>query len=465
VRLYNTLTRKVEELQPLEPGKLRLYTCGPTVYNYAHIGNLRTYISEDFIKRAFRAAGFEVRHVMNVTDVGHLQHDTIEAGADKMTLAAEREHKDPWQIARFYEEAFLSDCKDLNIEPADVVCRATDHIQQMIDFVRDLEAKGYTYEVEGNVYFSVDKFPDYGKLALLDMSAEQDARVEADHRKRNPRDFVLWFGKSKFPNQIMKWDSPWGVGFPGWHIECSAMGLKYLGERVDLHMGGIDHIPVHHTNEVAQSDAKLGHRWVNAWVHCNFLVIDDAKMAKSGDNFLRLHVLKDRGFEPAHYRYFVANASYRKELSFSFEALGAAREAFETLKNLVVAWKHQSAKAPAAPLGEKAVEHQQAFWNAVWDDCGVAEGLGTVWKMARDSALKPAEKLALMSDFDRVLGFAVAEMRRPKLPDELMALVREREEARAQKDWPRADALRKQLSDQGIALKDEVAGTDWYRVY
>ena len=310
IGLTNTLTRRVEDLLTVEPGVVRMYACGPTVYQYAHIGNLRTYVNEDFVRRALEAAGYEVRHVMNITDVGHLQHDDVEAGEDKMSLSAQREQKDPWQIARFYEDAFLADTDALNIERPTIVPRATEHVEEMIEFIKVLEQKGFTYDVDGNVYFEVDKFPSYGELARFDPRNEADevARVEADPRKRNPRDFVLWFSQSKFPNQIMRWESPWGTGFPGWHIECSAMGTQYLGDRIDVHAGGIDHIPVHHTNEVAQSDSRFGHQWVRYWLHCGWLLVDDGKMAKSEGNFLRLATLEENGFDPLHYRYFCAQA-------------------------------------------------------------------------------------------------------------------------------------------------------------
>jgi cysteinyl-tRNA synthetase len=461
VRLTNTLTRKVEELRTVEDGVVRLYTCGPTVYQYAHIGNLRTYVNEDFVRRALEAAGYDVRHVMNITDVGHLQHDDVEAGEDKMSLAAQREHKDPWQIARFYEREFLADTAKLNIEPPTVVPRATEHVEQMIEFILALEEGGYTYEVDGNVYFEVDRFPAYGELARLGARDEDEiARVEADPRKRNPRDFVLWFSQSKFPNQIMRWDSPWGSGFPGWHIECSAMGREYLGDRVDLHMGGIDHIPVHHTNEIAQSDSRLGHRWVTQWAHCGWLLVDDAKMAKSEGNFLRLATLEENGFDPLHYRYFCAQAHYRSEQKFTLESLAAAREAFETLVSHVVDWRFVT---DGEELGPRAREHSDAFWASAWDDFNLPRALATMWQVVRDAELPPGEKLTLMRDFDRLLGFRVDDMHREELPDELLALVREREQARDGRDWARADALRDELLGHGIQLKDSPDGTIWYR--
>src|SRR4051812_34590050 len=441
VRLTNTLTREVEQLTTVEPGVVRMYACGPTVYQYAHIGNLRTYVNEDFVRRALEAAGYEVRHVMNITDVGHLQYDDVEAGEDKMSLAARREHKDPWQIARFYETAFLEDVAKLGVESPTVVPRATEHVEEMIEFTRALEAAGFTYEVDGNVYFAVEKFPDYGRLARFDPrgAAVEVARVESDPRKRDPRDFVLWFSQSKFPHQIMRWESPWGTGFPGWHIECSAMGTKYLGETLDLHMGGIDHIPVHHTNERAQSNARFGHEWVTQWAHCGWLLVDDAKMAKSEGNFLRLATLEENGFDPLHYRYFCAQAHYRSEQKFTYDSLAAAREAYETLVSNVADWRFQS---DGSELGAPALEHQDAFWAAAWDDFNLPRALATMWQVVRDQQLEPGEKLTLLRDFDRLLGFGVNDMHQLELPDELLEKVREREQAREERDWARADALR-----------------------
>ena len=465
VKIYNTLNRQLEKLETIKEGEVGFYACGPTVYNYAHIGNLRTYISEDFIRRALVAAGYKMRHVMNITDVGHLQHDEEESGEDKMCLASKREKKSPWEIARYYEDTFFDDCAKLNVIRPEVTCRATDFIDHMIDFVKKIEEKGYTYEVDGNVYFSIDKWPEYGKLARLNLDADDVARVATDSKKKNPRDFVLWFSQSKFPNQIMKWDSPWGNGFPGWHVECSVMATHFLGEQFDLHMGGIDHIPIHHTNEIAQSEACLGHQWVNYWAHCEFLIIDNAKMSKSDGNFLRMQTLEDKGFHPLHYRYFCATAGYRTQLKFSWEALAAARDGFEALKNRVVGWKHQAKKRKAnAPENPKAAEYQEQFWSAAFNDFNVAQALGVLWTMAKDSALPAEDKLDLILDFDRLLGFGAADFSRPDLPEELIAVIRKREEARASKNWATSDQLRDELLEQGIQLKDTPAGTDWYRV-
>ena len=465
-QLFNTMAGQVEPLEPLEPGKVRLYTCGPTVYNYAHIGNLRTYISEDVIRRALEVGGYDVHHVMNITDVGHLESDA-DQGEDKMALAAAREAKSPWDIARFYEQVFFEDCQALHIQRPTVVCRATEHIEHMIRFIQGLEARGATYVVDGNVYFAIDKFPAYGRLARLRLDDQQaGARVDVDPRKRSPNDFVLWFSQSKFPNQIMQWDSPWGRGFPGWHIECSAMATEYLGDRIDIHMGGIDHIPVHHTNEIAQSEAYLQHEWVKYWMHCEFLIIDKGKMAKSGGKFLRLATLVENGFAPVHYRYFCLGGHYRSPQRFSWDALDGARRTFENFKNLVVSWKLRTRQSKAAATPDDAAQaarYAERFWDALQDDFNCPKALGVLWELARDASLSEATRLGLARDFDRVFGLGVDEFRRPEIPAEMVALIKQREEARNQKNWAVSDDIRAQLAGQGIHLMDTPEGTDWYR--
>lgn len=470
IRLHNTATGTLEELRPVEPGVVRFYTCGPTVYNYAHIGNLRTYVSEDVIRRVIESAGYTVRHVMNVTDVGHLESDADE-GDDKMAIAAQREQRSPWDIARFYEDVFFADCAALGMLRPTVVCRATEHVEHMQRLIRTLEEREVTYTAGGNVYFDVRAFPGYGAMANLDLDATAHARVEADADKRDPHDFVLWFSRSKFPNQIMQWDSPWGRGFPGWHVECSAMAIEHLGERADIHMGGIDHIPVHHTNEIAQSEAALGHPWVSIWMHCNFLVVkttDDAadteRMAKSG-SFLRLAVVEERGYQPVHYRYFCLGAHYRSELKFSWDTLDQARRSFEILKNLVVGWKIETAKLgkSAAVSADAIAPYRARFRDALHDDINVTKALAVTWEMARDTALRPCDKLALVREMDQVLGLGVDSFRRPEIAEALQAKIRDREAARGAKQWSVADAIRDELATHGIQLMDTADGTDWYQ--
>jgi cysteinyl-tRNA synthetase len=438
-----------------------MYCCGPTVYDYAHIGNLRTYVWEDLLRRALDQAGYAVRHVMNITDVGHLQSDA-DTGEDKMLLATRRESRSPWEIARFYEDEFFRHCAMLNIQRPHVVCRATEHIPQMVAMIERLLAGGHAYVSGGNVYYAVATFPAYPELAQLQLGAQQATdRVEADSRKRDQADFALWFSESKFPDQVMKWDSPWGVGFPGWHIECSAMASAYLGERIDIHCGGIDHVNVHHTNEIAQSEGCFGHRWVEHWLHGAFLTLDQSKMSKSSGDFLHLDRLVAEGCDPLEYRYLILTAHYRAELSFSLEALKAAAEGLRTLRNLVHDWRYAAQGDGTASAADGVSRHRSAFWDALSDDLHLPRALAVAWAAARDSGLSAGDRLALLLEFDEIFGLGLARHGKIELTDAQAALIREREEARGRRDWATADALRDQLLAQGITVKDRRGGTDW----
>jgi cysteinyl-tRNA synthetase len=456
--LFNTLGRKELEFVPIEPGKVRLYTCGPTVYNYAHIGNLRTYIFEDVLRRTLMRFGYEVRHVMNITDVGHLTSDA-DTGEDKMQVGARQTGLTVWEIARLYEEKFFDDLDQLNILPPHVKCRATEHIPDIVAFIERLLEKGHAYQSGSNIYFSVDKFQRYGELALLKLDQQvAGARVDVDESKLNPYDFVLWFTESKVPNQEMKWDSPWGVGFPGWHIECSVMATKYLGDRIDIHCGGIDHIPVHHTNEIAQSEVALGHQWVNYWMHGEFLTLKESKMSKSSGDFLSLQELLKRGFTPFDYRYLCLGTHYRHNLEFSWEALQGARSALGRLRNFYLSWENE----PGEQGSEFAQTYRQAFDAALAQDLNAPQALATVWKMVKDPDLGNAHKLTLLSDFDQVLALDVGNWRQKELPSELQALVVLREQARAAKNFTEADAIRAKLLEAGVGVKDTATGSQWY---
>jgi cysteinyl-tRNA synthetase len=465
VTLFNTLGRTEMPFEPIEPGRVRLYACGPTVYDFAHVGNLRTYVFEDTLRRVLAAAGYEVDHVMNVTDVGHLASDA-DTGEDKMLAGVRRERRSAREIARFYEAAFFADLDALGVLRPRVSCRATEHVPDMIALVERLLARGHGYESGGNVYFSAESYPAYAELARLDVGAQQaGARVDVDARKRSPYDFVLWFTESKHAGQEMTWPSPWGEGFPGWHLECSAMAMRYLGDRIDIHCGGIDHIPVHHTNERAQSEGALGHRWVNYWMHGEFLVIpreDDGegegeKMSKSGSS-VTLATLREWGFEPADYRYFVLGAHYRSPLRFRREALEAARSARLTLRSRYLEWL----AAPEAPSQSTlAAAARSAFFGAAFRDLNTPEALAAVWSMARDSRLAPGEKRALLAEFDGVLGLGVASWREEALPDDLAELVRRRDAARRERDFAEADALREALARAGVLLEDTRDGSRW----
>lgn len=462
--VYNTMFGNKEKLIPVQQDKVGMYTCGPTVYNYAHIGNLRTYIFEDVLKKSLKYIGYQVKHVMNITDVGHLQSDA-DTGEDKMDLGAKRENKTVWEIAKFYENAFLEDCDKLNIERPTVISRATEHIQDMIDLIKRLEEKGYTYISNGNVYYEIDKFEDYNKLANLSIEElEAGSRVEVDEGKKNPLDFVLWFTNSKFKNQIMQWDSPWGRGFPGWHIECSAMSIKYLGETIDIHCGGVDHIPVHHTNEVAQSEGALGHKWVNYWMHGEFLVLDGGKMSKSKGDFLTLSKIEENEFSPLDYRYFCLQSRYRKQLVFSFEALRDAQNSYKKLKSKVLSII--DALQEEERLDESKINlYKSEFAEQISDDLNMPNALTVLSKVIKDNQLTNREKYTLIVDFDKVLSLELTKKSREndmKVDEDLInKLIKERNEARKNRNWIRADEIRDELQAMDIELIDSKLGTEW----
>lgn len=460
MKLYNTMDRKVEEFVPIEEGKVGMYCCGPTVYNYAHIGNLRTYIFEDILHRTLEEAGYRVKHVMNITDVGHLTGDGDD-GEDKLGKRSRETGKSVWDIAAFYTDAFFADEKALNIKRPNVVCKATDHIQDMIALIKRLEEKGHTYTAGGNVYFSIDTIDDYGKLAGQKQEDKlSGARIAVDGNKRNPQDFVLWFTNSKFGEQAMMWDSPWGRGYPGWHIECSAMSMKYLGETFDIHCGGIDAIPVHHTNEIAQSEAATGHKWVNYWCHGEFLLNDKGKMSKSSGEFLTLPVLVGHGYNALDYRYFCLGGHYRTQLKFSYEALDHAKSARERLNSMVAELK---AKAkPESTISEKAESYKDAFFAALFNDLRCPEALAVMWKMLKDNSITEGEKLSLLYSMDKVLGLDLDKVEAKKEEkvggEEEWKLVEERKQAKAEKNYQRADEIRKELEERGYIVKDTPQG-------
>lgn len=463
LKFYNTLTRAKEDFVPIKPGEVSLYCCGPTVYARAHIGNMRTYVFEDLLRRVLQHAGYKLKHAMNITDVGHLQSDADD-GEDKMSVAAKVSQRSPWDIAREFEDVFFEDCNILNIGRPDVVVRATETIPEMIEFIEDLERKGYAYRTNGNLYFDTAKFPAYSELARLDLEGQRAAAREnmnTDQAKRNPQDFVLWFTSSKFPNQIMKWDSPWGVGFPGWHIECSVMATKHLGNRIDIHCGGIDHIPVHHTNEIAQSECYHDHKWVNVWMHGNFLTQDKGKMSKSGGGNLTMATIAEQGFAPMHYRYLILGAHYRGELMFSWEAMEGARNTYEGLRNRIVDWGLKT--ADGVILGEAARGYQKQFWDAFEDDLNTPIALSVMWGMIKDTAVSVPEKFTLLIDFDTALGIDIAAMANTTIDPEIQELIARRETARVNKDWATSDRMRDDLSARGIIVKDTPDGPVWLK--
>lgn len=461
--VYNTMTRNKDEFIPVVQDKVGMYTCGPTVYNYAHIGNLKTYIFEDVLKKSLEYVGYKVKHVMNITDVGHLQSDGDE-GEDKMALGASREKKTVWEIARFYEDAFMDDCRKLNIKRPTVVCRATDHIEEMIKFIQVLEEKGYTYEANGNVYFEIDKFKDYTKLANLSIDElEAGSRIEVDANKKNPLDFVLWFTNSKFKNQIMQWDSPWGRGFPGWHLECSTMSMKYLGKKIDIHCGGIDHIPVHHTNEIAQSEAYTGEKWVNYWMHAEFLVLNDGKMSKSKGDFLTIKRLEEEGFTALDYRYFILQSRYRKQLLFTFENLDDARKSFRALKKRVAAVL-ENVDESLEIRQSNIEEYRENFKKQISDDLNIPNAFTVLLDVLKSDELNNKEKRFLVEEFDNVLSLdlMVVEKDLSSVDVELVnSLIVDRNEARKNKDYQKADEIRNKLLEMNIEILDSKEGTTW----
>jgi len=455
-KLYNTLTRKKETFKPIKKGQVGLYTCGPTVYNYAHIGNLRSYIFEDILKRVLLLNNFKVKHVMNITDVGHLTSDADE-GEDKMLKGAKREKKTVWEVAEFYTESFKKDMSKLHLIYPDIWCKATDHIKEQVKMIQKLEKNGFTYQAGGNVYFDTSNLKNYGKLARLNLQADKKARVKKDSNKKNQNDFALWFTKSKFQDQEMKWDSPYGLGYPGWHIECSAMASKYLGEQFDIHCGGIDHINVHHTNEIAQSEGAFNKKpWVNYWLHNEFLVIGKGKkMAKSGKNFITLSTLEKKGFDPLDYRYFCLGVVYRKPLMFSYEALESARIARKKLFNRVLELSNSRHGKDNKSAQKKYVNE---FNKQVSDDLNTPKALAVMWDMLKNYKLSDHDKYFLLLEFDKTFGFNLGSIKEDKIPKKVFELAIEREQARKNKNWDQSDKLREKIKKLGYFVDDTKEG-------
>lgn len=464
--LYNTLTHKKEEFIPIKEGEVRMYCCGPTVYNYQHIGNLRTYIFEDLLKRMFLYNGYKIKHIDNVTDVGHLTSDEDE-GEDKMEVGASREGKTVWEIADFYLDVFIKDLHRLNILSPDIWTKATAHIQEQIELVQCLEKKGYTYITSEGVIFDSSKVNNYGELAQLDISGLRAGhRIEMSHEKRNSTDFLLWKFSPKDRKRQMEWDSPWGIGFPGWHVECSAMSMKYLGNHFDVHCGGIDHIPVHHTNEIAQSEACTGEKFVNYWIHGAFLEEESGKMSKSKGEFLTLQVLVDKGYDPLDYRYMCLGTNYGKRLLFSFDNLDAARSAFTRLKNKIIEFKsgaERSRNIESEESNELVLNLKSRFNEAVNDDLNLPVGLAVMWEAIGTDKLSPAQKLEVLYNMDNILGLKLEEVEEKKednVPDEILKMVEERTAAKKAKDFKHADEIRAKLKQMGWEVVDKKDGVE-----
>jgi cysteinyl-tRNA synthetase len=454
--LYNTLTRQKEEFVPIRPGQVGLYTCGPTVYNFAHIGNLRTYLFEDVLKRVLAYNGYRVTHVMNITDVGHLTGDR-DMGEDKMEKGAQREGRTAWDIAEFYTRAFKQDIARLNILEPSIWCKATDSIPEQIDLIRILEQKGFTYQTGDGIYFDTAKFPGYAKLSSQNLDALQEgARVEKNPEKRNATDFALWKFSPAGAKRQMEWESPWGVGFPGWHIECSAMSMQFLGEQLDIHCGGIDHVDIHHTNEIAQSEAATGRKFFNFWMHGAFLNIQGGKkMAKSEENFLTLeNALIKRGIPPLAYRYAAFQTHYRKPMEYTDESIQAAKNGLEHLFNQV----RDVAKGGEAPAGAANPAFREKFLEAINDDLNMPRAMAVIQEMLK-SDMPSTEKHTTILDFDRVLGLSLDEVDKLQaIPPEVQKLVGARQQARASKDFAASDRLRDEIQALGYEVKDTREG-------
>ena len=476
--IYNSLSRKREEFIPNVEGKVNMYTCGPTVYHFAHIGNLRSYIMEDILEKYLRYSGYDVKRVMNITDVGHLTSDADE-GEDKMLKGAKREHKSVMEIAKFYTDAFFADCAKLNIKTPDVVAPATSCIDSFIEVITSLIEKGYAYEAGGNIYFDTSKLKQYyvfNDFKEDDLAVGVREGVEEDTNKKNKADFVLWFTKSKFDDQELKWDSPWGVGFPGWHVECSAMAMKYLGNTLDIHCGGIDHVTIHHTNEIAQSEAFVGHKWCNYWFHVHHLNTNAGKMSKSSGEFLTVSLLESKGYDPLVYRFFCLQSHYRKSLVFSYENLDNAGIAYKKLVARIVA----TMKEEQGDVDAEAFAALKAKFSAAMDnDLNTSLAVTALYDVLK-AKTNGATKLALIEDFDKVLCVGLIAAAERALAEEkaeaqkaaealandpfasyVEDMIRQRAEAKKAKDYARADAIRAELLEKGVTLTDTSAGTKW----
>lgn len=455
IYFYNTLTKKKEVFKPLDEKEVRMYSCGPTVYKDATIGNMRTNIFQDVLRRVLRYNGYALKHAMNITDVGHLVSDGDE-GEDKMLKSAREENKSPMEIAQHYTKLFFQDLESLNIETPEIVCKATDHIEEMLEYVKKLIERGYAYETSTAIYFDIAKLDRYPILSNLNLEEQKaGARVEVDPEKKSPYDFALWIKAPE--NHLMKWDSPWGASYPGWHIECSAMGQKYLGEQFDIHTGGIDLIPTHHENEIAQSKGRCGKIPANYWMHGEYLLIDGGKMSKSLGNVYLIKDLIEKGYNPIVYRLFSYSCQYRNKLNFTWEGIEGAAKSLERLKNgyqLHLAGKD---------IVEDAIieEYEERFHQAINDDLNMPLAMGIVWEVVRQEKKSP--KLAeLLLKFDTVLGLKIEETSdiQEEIPQEILDLVEKRKQARENKDWTKSDELRDLIQSKGYEIKDKKEGVE-----
>ena len=458
LKLYNTLTKQKEEFKPLQGNEVRIYTCGPTVYSFAHIGNFRAYVFMDTLRRVLKENGYTLKHVMNITDVGHLESDADE-GEDKMEKAARKENKNPYEIAAYYTEIFFRDMGRLHIERPEIIAKATDHISDMLEFVKTLVKNGYAYETSKAIYFDISKLDKYPVLSNRNLDDQiAGARVDVDPEKRNPYDFAVWIKAPE--NHIMKWESPWGLSYPGWHLECSAMGRKYLGDEFDIHTGGVDHIPTHHENEIAQSKGCTGHIPAKRWMHVEFLQVDGGKMSKSLGNTYTLDQLQEKGIEPLAYKMFCYTAHYRTKLNFTFEGALSTQKALNRLREGYLTHLQNDEKVEETEIKE----YTQRFLDAVNDDLNMPLAMGVVWEVVRNN--KKSKQFAdLLLEFDKILGLDLVnskkyleEQEKVELPEEIKELVEQRKIARENKNWAESDRIRDLLKEKGYTVKDTKEG-------
>ena len=458
IKLYNTLTKKKEDFVPLNGNEVRMYSCGPTVYSYAHIGNFRSYVFVDNLRRTLEYNGYKLKHVMNITDVGHLESDADE-GEDKMVKAAKKEHKSPYEIADFYTKAFFKDMDKLHIERPEIIAKATDHIPEMLEFVKEIMKNGYAYETSTAIYFDVSKLDKYPVLSNRNFEDQiAGARVDVDPEKKNPYDFAIWI---KAPaNHIMKWDSPWGPSYPGWHLECSAMSRKYLGEVFDIHTGGVDHIPTHHENEIAQSKGAFGKIPAKTWMHVEFLQVNGGKMSKSLGNVYTISELQEKGIEPLAFKLFCYTAHYRTKLNFTFEGALSSQKALNRLRESYIKHKNGTKKIDKSIVDE----YKDQFLKAVNDDLNIPLAMSIVWEVARNDC-KSKELADLMLEFDKVLGLDlvnsenyIKEQSNIEIPDEIKELLEKRKKAREEKNWTLSDEIRDEIKSKGYVVKDTKDG-------
>ena len=455
LKIYNTLTREKEEFKPLNKEDVKIYSCGPTVYSYAHIGNFRTYIFMDTLRRVLKYNGYKLKHAMNITDVGHLESDADE-GEDKMLKAAKKENKNPYEIAKFYTDAFFKDFDILNIDRPEIICKATDHIKEMLQFVKEIVENGYAYETSRGIYFDISKLDKYPVLSTRKIDEQiAGARIAVDDEKRNPEDFAIWIKAPE--NHIMKWESPWGLSYPGWHIECSAMSREYLGDEFDIHTGGIDHIPTHHENEIAQSKGANGKIPAKYWMHCNYLQVDGGKMSKSLGNVYTVSTLSEKGINPLAFKLFCFSSHYRNNINFTFEGIEATNKAYVRLKDGYN--KHKEGKED---ISEDIInEFKTKFEEAINDDLNMPMAMGIVWDVIK-YPIKSKKFSELLEKFDEVLGLKIDEIDKNSidLPEEIKELIEQRKNARENKEWELSDKLRDKILELGYSVKDTKNGME-----